>query len=88
MSFKTGDIIYIYGQMDEDGFYRGDCKGLRGLVPSNFLREAPEDKPSKPTTPREKVSIGSDAPSPAPMEKADQVRTKQPRPKAAHGRQR
>lgn len=34
--------------MDDDGFYRGECNGVRGLVPSNFLMEVgaeygPED---------------------------------------------
>lgn len=40
LAFSTGDIIYIYGDMDEDGFYMGELNGVRGLVPSNFLTEA------------------------------------------------
>lgn len=28
--------------MDEDGFFMGELDGVRGLVPSNFLTEAPE----------------------------------------------
>lgn len=28
--------------MDEDGFYMGEIDGVRGLVPSNFLSEAPD----------------------------------------------
>lgn len=28
--------------MDDDGFYMGEIDGVRGLVPSNFLTEAPE----------------------------------------------
>lgn len=28
--------------MDDDGFYMGEIEGVRGLVPSNFLTEAPE----------------------------------------------
>ncbi|CEF67982.1 SH3 domain and Fibronectin, type III domain and Variant SH3 domain and Immunoglobulin-like fold domain-containing protein [Strongyloides ratti] len=39
LSFKQGDIITIYGDMDEDGFYMGELNGIRGLVPSNFLAE-------------------------------------------------
>ena len=27
--------------MDEDGFYSGELSGVRGLVPSNFLQDAP-----------------------------------------------
>ena len=40
MAFRTGDIIYVYGDMDEDGFYIGEANGMRGLVPSNFLADA------------------------------------------------
>ncbi|XP_022251355.1 RIMS-binding protein 2-like isoform X2 [Limulus polyphemus] len=43
LTFNTGDIIYVYGDMDEDGFYMGEINGIRGLVPSNFLTEAPPD---------------------------------------------
>jgi RIMS-binding protein 2 len=49
LSFQTGDIIYVYGDMDDDGFYLGELRGQRGLVPSNFLTEAPPDyDPSQP----------------------------------------
>ncbi|EEB13454.1 hypothetical protein Phum_PHUM240780 [Pediculus humanus corporis] len=43
LSFHTGDIIYVYGEMDDDGFYMGELDGIRGLVPSNFLTDAPDD---------------------------------------------
>ncbi|KAL0267033.1 UNVERIFIED_CONTAM: hypothetical protein PYX00_009410 [Menopon gallinae] len=43
LSFQTGDIIYVYGDMDDDGFYMGELDGVRGLVPSNFLTDAPDD---------------------------------------------
>lgn len=42
LCFKTGEVIHVYGDMDEDGFYMGELDGVRGLVPSNFLTEAPE----------------------------------------------
>lgn len=42
LSFSTGQIINVYGEMDDDGFYMGEIDGVRGLVPSNFLTEAPE----------------------------------------------
>lgn len=42
MTFKTGDVILVYGEMDEDGFYMGELDGVRGLVPSNFLTDAPD----------------------------------------------
>jgi len=31
----------IFGEMDDDGFFMGEINGQRGLVPSNFLQEAP-----------------------------------------------
>uniref|UniRef100_A0A915PUT8 SH3 domain-containing protein n=1 Tax=Setaria digitata TaxID=48799 RepID=A0A915PUT8_9BILA len=37
LSFHAGDIITVYGEMDEDGFFMGELNGIRGLVPSNFL---------------------------------------------------
>ncbi|XP_053729221.1 RIMS-binding protein 2-like [Synchiropus splendidus] len=43
MGFRAGDIIYVLGEMDQDGFYNGDLKGRRGLVPSNFLQPLPWD---------------------------------------------
>ncbi|CAL8082490.1 unnamed protein product [Orchesella dallaii] len=43
LSFRTGEIIYVYGDMDDDGFFMGELNGVRGLVPSNFLTEAPLD---------------------------------------------
>ncbi|GBO44623.1 RIMS-binding protein 2, partial [Araneus ventricosus] len=43
LAFRTGDVIYVYGDADEDGFYMGELNGERGLVPSNFLTEAPPD---------------------------------------------
>ena len=40
-------MIYVYGDMDEDGFFMGELHGRRGLVPSNFLTEAPADYRTK-----------------------------------------
>lgn len=42
LSFTTGQIINVYGEMDDDGFYMAEIEGVRGLVPSNFLTEAPD----------------------------------------------
>uniref|UniRef100_A0A914KR06 RIMS-binding protein 2 n=1 Tax=Meloidogyne incognita TaxID=6306 RepID=A0A914KR06_MELIC len=42
LSFRQGDLITIFGPMDEDGFYLGELNGIRGLVPSNFLQPAPQ----------------------------------------------
>ena len=41
LPFKQGEIVYIIGDMDEDGFFSGELGGVRGLVPSNFLQDAP-----------------------------------------------
>ena len=41
LSFRTGDVITVYGDMDDDGFYMAELRGQRGLVPSNFLTDAP-----------------------------------------------
>ncbi|XP_062275856.1 RIMS-binding protein 2-like [Scomber scombrus] len=43
LGFRAGDIIYVLGEIDQDGFYYGDLKGRRGLVPSNFLQPLPWD---------------------------------------------
>ncbi|KAM4047494.1 peripheral-type benzodiazepine receptor-associated protein 1 isoform 2-T2 [Anomaloglossus baeobatrachus] len=37
LRFTAGDIITVFGQMDEDGFYYGELNGQKGLVPSNYL---------------------------------------------------
>ncbi|XP_069353485.1 RIMS-binding protein 2 isoform X7 [Eulemur rufifrons] len=43
LTFCTGDIITVFGEIDEDGFYYGELNGQKGLVPSNFLEEVPAD---------------------------------------------
>ncbi|TKS83617.1 RIMS-binding protein 2 [Collichthys lucidus] len=48
LTFSAGDIIHVFGDMDEDGFFYGDLNGHRGLVPSNFLQALPEDPPPDP----------------------------------------
>ncbi|XP_068583899.1 RIMS-binding protein 2-like [Cebidichthys violaceus] len=41
LGFHSGDLIYVLGDMDQDGFYYGDLHGRRGLVPSNYLQPLP-----------------------------------------------
>ena len=53
LSFKSGEIIYVQGDIHDDGFYDGQLEnGKKGLVPSNYLKEAPvvekEEKPAEP----------------------------------------
>ncbi|XP_028318502.1 RIMS-binding protein 2 isoform X3 [Gouania willdenowi] len=43
LTFCAGDILAVFGDIDEDGFYYGEMNGHRGLVPSNFLEEVPDD---------------------------------------------
>ncbi|XP_069369989.1 RIMS-binding protein 2 isoform X8 [Paralichthys olivaceus] len=43
LTFCAGDIIAVFADIDEDGFYYGEMNGHRGLVPSNFLEEVPDD---------------------------------------------
>uniref|UniRef100_A0AAY4EM96 RIMS-binding protein 2 n=1 Tax=Denticeps clupeoides TaxID=299321 RepID=A0AAY4EM96_9TELE len=42
LTFSAGDVIYVFGDMDDDGFFYGELNGHKGLVPSNFLRAFPE----------------------------------------------
>ncbi|XP_025217002.1 peripheral-type benzodiazepine receptor-associated protein 1 isoform X3 [Theropithecus gelada] len=37
LPFRAGDVITVFGGVDDDGFYYGELNGQRGLVPSNFL---------------------------------------------------
>nr|XP_057927966.1 RIMS-binding protein 2 isoform X21 [Doryrhamphus excisus] len=43
LTFCAGDVITVFGEIDEDGFYYGELNGHNGLVPSNFLEEVPDD---------------------------------------------
>ncbi|XP_071619357.1 RIMS-binding protein 2 isoform X13 [Heliangelus exortis] len=72
LTFCTGDIITVFGEIDEDGFYYGELNGQKGLVPSNFLEEVPDDV---------EVFL-SDAPSPYVHDTP--MRTKAKRKKSVH----
>uniref|UniRef100_A0A669PUB8 RIMS-binding protein 2 n=1 Tax=Phasianus colchicus TaxID=9054 RepID=A0A669PUB8_PHACC len=44
LPLTAGEYIYIYGDMDEDGFFEGELMdGRRGLVPSNFVERVSDD---------------------------------------------
>ncbi|CAH8846087.1 unnamed protein product [Trichobilharzia szidati] len=43
LPFREGQLIKILSECDEDGFYLGECNGLRGLVPSNMVSELEGD---------------------------------------------
>ena len=44
LSFRTGDVLHVFGEMDEDGFFLGELHGNKGLVPSNFLQVGKTEK--------------------------------------------
>ncbi|XP_060539785.1 RIMS-binding protein 2 isoform X9 [Pantherophis guttatus] len=72
LTFCTGDIITVFGEIDEDGFYYGELNNQTGLIPSNFLEEVPDDV---------EVYL-SDAPSRYPQDAP--MRTKAKRKKSVH----
>ncbi|XP_061658634.1 peripheral-type benzodiazepine receptor-associated protein 1 isoform X3 [Syngnathoides biaculeatus] len=44
LPLTAGEYIYVYGGMDDDGFYEGELvDGTRGLVPSNFVERVSDD---------------------------------------------
>ncbi|XP_030009053.1 peripheral-type benzodiazepine receptor-associated protein 1 isoform X2 [Sphaeramia orbicularis] len=58
LTFSAGDVIHVFGDMDEDGFFYGDLNGHRGLVPSNFLQALPEGEAAPPPPEPKKESQG------------------------------
>ncbi|KAM6954460.1 RIMS-binding protein 2 [Aplochiton taeniatus] len=67
LTFCAGDVITVFGEIDEDGFYYGELNGHKGLVPSNFLEEVPDDV---------EVFL-TDSPSPYPhQDSAARIKTK------------
>lgn len=44
LPLTAGDYLYVYGDMDADGFYHGQLmNGESGLVPSNFIERVMDD---------------------------------------------
>ncbi|KAI5096509.1 RIMS-binding protein 2 isoform X2 [Silurus meridionalis] len=74
LTFCAGDIIAVFGEIDEDGFYYGVINGHRGLVPSNFLEEVPDDV---------EVYLTE---TPSHHEQEEPVPTPRPEPKRVHHR--
>uniref|UniRef100_A0A8R1EWW2 SH3 domain-containing protein n=1 Tax=Caenorhabditis japonica TaxID=281687 RepID=A0A8R1EWW2_CAEJA len=43
LCLQPGDVILVKGEMDSDGFYRGETlDGRQGLVPSNYVERVPD----------------------------------------------
>nr|XP_019949539.1 PREDICTED: RIMS-binding protein 2 isoform X9 [Paralichthys olivaceus] len=72
LTFCAGDVIMVFGEIDEDGFYYGELNGHKGLVPSNFLEEVPDDV---------EVFL-TDSPSRYPQDNPARIKTK--RKKSVH----
>ncbi|XP_046682775.1 RIMS-binding protein 2 isoform X2 [Homalodisca vitripennis] len=87
LSFQTGNIIFVYGDMDDDGFYMGELDGVRGLVPSNFLTEAPADFTNGAGPPRGMAGHSSrgGAGRPAPMDRGHGPGARGPPPPPREG---
>ncbi|XP_078237689.1 RIMS-binding protein 2-like [Pogona vitticeps] len=44
LPLTAGEYVYVYGEMDEDGFYEGELMdGRRGMVPSNLIEEVSDN---------------------------------------------
>ncbi|KAM4619784.1 peripheral-type benzodiazepine receptor-associated protein 1 [Polymixia lowei] len=72
LTFSAGDIIHVFGDMDDDGFFYGDLNGHKGLVPSNFLQALPNEAPPGPPAsqpapvPRKEPQVQPEEPDPGP----------------------
>ncbi|CAM4547089.1 unnamed protein product [Leuciscus chuanchicus] len=74
--FSAGDVIYVLGDMDDDGFYYGDLNGHKGLVPSNFLQAFPDPEEDGVTESRRDSQVSQTESS----EHLDPVSSSQPEP--------
>lgn len=61
--FKAGELVTVYGDIDDDGFYIGEINGVRGLVPSNFLQEVSLAQNAIVTSPDQSESLGTSSPA-------------------------
>ncbi|KAM6166727.1 RIMS-binding protein 3A-like [Erethizon dorsatum] len=44
LPLTAGDYVYVFGDLDEDGFYEGELEdGRQGLVPSNLVEQIPDN---------------------------------------------
>eukprot|EP00795_Rhopilema_esculentum_P015196 gene15196-6393_t len=59
LPFNKGDILLVFGDMDEDGFFAAQSSGERGLVPSNFLENCPVPSDSE----EFEINMGATSPS-------------------------
>merc|ERR1719305_1649187 len=44
LAFAAGDVIHVYGDPRQDGFFHGEMAGKRGLVPACFVQDVSPEK--------------------------------------------
>jgi len=44
LGFAAGDVIHVYGDPRQDGFFHGEIEGKRGLVPACFVQDVTPEK--------------------------------------------
>lgn len=45
LPLTAGDYLYVYGDMDDDGYYHGQLmSGQSGMIPSNFIEKVADDE--------------------------------------------
>jgi len=44
LAFSAGDVIHVYGDPRQDGFFHGEMGGKRGLVPACFVQDVTPEK--------------------------------------------
>lgn len=48
LPLTAGDYLYVYGNMDNDGFYHGQLmSGESGMIPSNFIERVMDEEGKK-----------------------------------------
>ncbi len=48
LPLMAGDYLYVFGEMDNDGFYHGQLlSGKSGMVPSNFIDRVMDEEGEK-----------------------------------------
>ena len=45
LPFREGDLIKVYGEQDDDGFFYGELHERRGFIPCNMVSEVQVDDP-------------------------------------------
>ncbi|KPP69968.1 peripheral-type benzodiazepine receptor-associated protein 1-like, partial [Scleropages formosus] len=74
LPLTAGEYVYIYGDMDKDGFYKGELGGgRRGLVPSTFVEPVVQNNAPNVGPPGAIQKFGSYSQKPQDMESPDNI---------------